>query len=141
LSSQDAQTKPRKPRASALASVEQFLTALDHPLKPEILALRQLILGADPGIAEEIKWNAPSFRTSEHFATFQLRAKDSVKVILHLGAKPRDTSVTGIAIDDPEALLEWLAKDRASVTFRSLDDVEARGAAFAHIIRQWMVYI
>lgn len=107
----------------------------------KILALRQIILGADPSIAEGVKWNAPSFRTSEYFATFHLRAKDGVQVILHLGAKPRDGSTPGVVIADPEALLEWLAKDRASATFRDLNDIDARQSAFAHIIRQWIVHI
>ena len=46
-----------------------------------------------------------------------LRAKDSVQVILHMGAKTLNTSTSGVAIADPESLLEWLAKDRASVSF------------------------
>ena len=75
----------RKPAPREPEGVEAFLAALDHPFKQEVLALRQIILGADPGIAEGIKWNAPSFRTSEWFATFQLRARDCVQVILHLG--------------------------------------------------------
>ena len=59
-------TKPTKRGASAPETVEGFLASLDHPFKQEILAIRQVILGADPAIAEGIKWNAPSFRTSEH---------------------------------------------------------------------------
>ena len=121
--------------------VEIFLAALDHPLKPEILALRQIILGANPSITEGIKWNVPSFRTSEYFATMHLRAKDSVQVILHLGAKTRANAITGVAIADPGSLLEWLAKDRASVTFRDLNDIEARRSAFANIIRQWITHV
>ena len=133
--------EPTKRSASAPKSVDAFLAALDHPLKPEILALRQIILGADPSIAEGIKWHVPSFRTLEYFATMHLRASDSVQVILHLGAKPRDTSTSGVAITDPEALLEWLAKDRASVKFRDLYDVEARRSAFVDVIRQWIKYV
>ena len=122
-------------------SVETFLASLEHPYKQEILALRQIILGADPGIAEGIKWNAPSFRTSEHFATMQLRAKDGVQIILHLGAKTRETATTGITIDDPESLLEWLAKDRASATFHDMQDIDARRSAFVQVIRQWITYV
>lgn len=121
--------------------VAAFLAALDHPLKPVIVALRDVILSADPSIAEGIKWNAPSFYTTEHFATFHLRAKDGVQIMMHLGAKPRDTAQTGIAIDDPAGLLQWLAKDRASVTFRDLGEVEARRDAFTDIIRQWLKYV
>jgi hypothetical protein len=130
--------KPATRGASAPDDVETFLVSLDHPFKQEILAIRQIILGADPGIAEGIKWNSPSFRTSEYFATLQLRAKDGVQVILHLGAKTRDTAVSGVVIADPESLLEWLAKDRASARFRDLNDIAARRSAFANVIRQWI---
>ena len=125
----------------ATESVETFLASLEHPYKQEILALRQIILGADPGIAEGIKWNAPSFRTSEHFATMRLRAKNGVQIILHLGAKTRETATTGITIDDPESLLEWLAKDRASATFHDMQDIDARRPAFVQVIRQWITYV
>jgi hypothetical protein len=141
VAQKSARTKPAKRSASAPENVETFLAALDHPLKPVILAIRQIILDADPSIAEAIKWNAPSFYTSEHFATFQLRARDGVKVILHLGAKTRATSVSGIAIADPEGLLTWLAKDRASATFRDLQDIEARRSAFTDVIREWITYV
>ena len=126
---------------STPADVETFLAALDHPLKPEILALRQIILGADPSITEGIKWNVPSFRTSEYFATMHLRAKDGIQVILHLGAKTRDTAIAGVAIADPGSLLEWLAKDRASVAFRDLKEIDGQRSAFADIIRQWITYV
>jgi hypothetical protein len=136
-----ANAQSTKRSASAPQNVETFLAALDHPFKPGILALRQIILGADPSIVEGIKWNAPSFRTSEYFATMHLRAKDGLQIILHLGAKTRDTATAGIAIVDPEALLVWLAKDRASVTFRDLNDIDTRRSAFVQIIRQWITYI
>jgi hypothetical protein len=133
--------KKTQRNASAPESVEAFLAALDHPFKPEILALRQVILDADSRIAEGIKWNAPSFRTLEYFATFHLRAQDGVQVILHLGAKKRDESSSGIVIADPESLLEWLAKDRASAKFRDLKDIEARRSVFARIICQWIEHV
>jgi hypothetical protein len=127
--------------ASAGDDVQAFLDALDHPHKPEILALRRIILAADPAIAEGIKWNAPSFRTSEWFATFHLRAKAGVQIILHFGAKVRDGAGVRAAIADPESLLTWLADDRASATFRDLGDVEAKQSAFAAVIREWIRHV
>jgi hypothetical protein len=129
---------PTESRASA--DVERLLAALDHPRKPEILALRQIILGADPRIAEEVKWNAPSFRTTEHFATFHLRAKGGVQVVLHLGAKPRETPGR-LPIDDPLGLLTWRSNDRALAQFADLREVEARREALAAIIRQWIAHV
>jgi hypothetical protein len=129
----------RTPRdTSAPGDVDAFLAALDHPRKSEILALRRLVLDADPAIGEGIKWNAPSFRTSEFFATFHLRAREGVQVILHFGAKARASPVARAAVADPAGMLAWLGPDRASVTFRGLDDVDARGAAFQDVVRAWI---
>jgi hypothetical protein len=123
---------------SGSADVDAFLAALDHPFKQEILAIRRIILDADPTIAEGIKWNAPSFRTSEWFATFHLRAKDGVRVILHLGAKKRADANPRASVTDPESLLEWLADDRASIRFSDVHEVNARGAALADLVREWI---
>lgn len=127
--------------ALAVQSVDAFLEALEHPRKPELLALRTIILGAAPQIGEGIKWNAPSFRTSEYFATFNLRAKDGVQLVLHLGAKKRADTSALQAIADPGALLTWLGTDRATVTFRDLVDVEEKRAAFVELLRQWVAQV
>lgn len=126
---------------SATGGVEAFVAALDHPRKAEILALRRIILGADEGIAEGIKWNAPSYRTSEWFATTHLRAKDGVQIILHFGAKKRPGFTPRTDIADPDSLLEWLAEDRASAKFRDLADIQAKQSAFAALIRAWVLHV
>jgi hypothetical protein len=129
-------TMPAKP-----TSVESFLASLDHPCKQETLALREIILAADAAISEEIKWNVPSFKTSEHFATLNLRAKSGIGVIMHFGAKKNAISTTGVAIADPHSLLEWAAKDRAFVNFKDVEDIAAKRAAFTKIIRQWIKHL
>ncbi len=129
------------PHPSTSDDVEAFLASLDHPHWQEILALRQVILGADPRIGEGIKWNAPSFRTSEWFATVHLRAKDGVQLILHFGAKKRDGFAPRPAIADPESLLEWAGVDRAFARFRDLADVEAKRSAFTAVLRQWIEHV
>ena len=54
---------------------------------------------------------------------------------------PAPAAWGSIEIADPEALLEWLAKDRASVKFRDLKDIDARSSAFAKLIRQWLEHV
>jgi hypothetical protein len=130
-----------KAKKATAQTVDGFMAALRHPLKPEIEAVRRIILGAGKGIGEGIKWNAPSFHTGEHFATFHLRATDSVQVIFHLGAKVKDLPVKGLQIEDREGLLKWLAKDRGIVTLRDMKDVKARGPALADIVRQWVRFV
>jgi hypothetical protein len=121
--------------------VEAFLSELEHPFKREIQALRAIIRETDPAIREGIKWNAPSFSTTEHFATFQLRHPDGVQLVLHLGAKPRPDVEARTAISDPQGLLEWRGDDRALVTFRDLREIAARKSAFVKILRQWITFM
>ena len=100
--------------------------------------VRQMILGASPEVVEEVKWNSPSFRTTEHFATFNLRAKDQVRLILHTGAKSKVPAPRQEEIPDPKGLLQWLGPDRCVVTFRSEDDVVANQGALVKILRAWV---
>lgn len=127
--------------ADTTAAVDAFMKRLSHPLKAEIEAIRKTIRGAAPGIREGIKWNAPSFRTTEYFATTNLREKAGIGVILHLGAKVRALPAGGLAIADPQKMLKWLAKDRAMIVFRDGKELAARKAAFAALIRQWVRHV
>jgi len=128
-------------RPAAGQTVDAFLAALDHPYKAEIMQLRQLILAADPRIGEAIKWNAPSFYTTEYFATFHLRAKAGAQLILHLGAKVRATATTELATADPAGLLTWLAKDRATFTMPSIAAIDAQQVALTALIQRWIGYL
>lgn len=120
------------------AAVDAFVAALDHPCKDVVIELRTVMCACDPSIAEGVKWNAPSFRTREYFATINLREKLGVGVILHLGAKVRAQPAGGLLIEDPAQLLNWLAKDRAAVVFKDLTDLEEKKLPFARIIQRWI---
>jgi hypothetical protein len=135
-----AATKKSVKNSSVANEVDEFMQKLDHPLKAEIKAVRAIILGANAEISEGIKWNAPSFRCKEYFATINIR-KDEVLVMLHLGAKVKDNSTAGLKISDPTGLLEWLAKDRAAVKFRDMKAIKSSRAAFENIVRQWIAYL
>jgi hypothetical protein len=119
-------------------AVAAWLKQLKHPLKPELEALRELILGVSPSVREGIKWNAPSFRTSDWFATTNVHAKDRLRLILHTGAKTKASGAAGLRIPDPKGLLEWLAKDRCLVTLGDAADFRARRAALKAILREWI---
>jgi hypothetical protein len=118
------------------AAVAAFLRDLDHPLKPEVELVRRIILGVSPEIREGIKWNAPSFRMADYFATVCVRPRDKVvQLILHKGAKVKDNS-TVMKLRDPDGLVRWLAKDRCLVTLGAGKEVQARRAALESIIRE-----
>jgi len=122
-------------------AVQAFLLELKPPLKRVVETVRQIILGASAGIHESIKWNAPSFGTTEYFATLNLaRTQDHVILILHTGAKPRKLKLRG-RVADPTGLLKWLAGDRCLVEFDGMQDVEARRTALAAVIREWIKHV
>ena len=122
--------------AAGAADVAAFMAALEHPLTAEIAALRALILGIDPAIAEGIKWKAPSFRTTDWFATFNLRSTHELQVILHFGARVKDLG--DIAIADPSGLLQWLARDRALLRLTDGAAIDRHRTAITALLRQWI---
>jgi hypothetical protein len=128
---------PTRPGPQSDPTVVAFLHELEHPLKRDIEAVRRIILGVSPDIREAIKWKAPSFRTTEFFATFNLRARDRVQLVFHRGAKARDDT-TKMAIPDPAGLLEWRATDRCLVTLGGGKDVPGRRAALEAVVREWI---
>lgn len=138
-------TKKRATTASDAAAVDALLQDLDHPHLDAIQALRRAITAASPTIAEGVKWNAPSFRTTagsaEWFATIHLRERRGVALILHLGAKARALPSGVEAVDDPAHLLQWLGTDRARIVFADAADVRARQAALQQLVRRWIAHV
>lgn len=126
-------------KTPSATSVADYIAGLSPPLRQEVEALRRAILAAEDGIGEEIKWNAPSFFVSEHFATMRLNGKVPLQLILHLGAKK--SSIARDAIEDPDGLLQWLGPDRASISFPSPGSVATRVASVQHIVRQWVQHV
>jgi len=53
---------------------------------------------------------------------------------------PADTSQKD-TIRDPDGLLKWLAKERATIQLADAKDVVARTAALQAVLRQWIVHV
>ena len=119
-------------------TVEAFMAALEHPQKPLIARVRAIILGANGRITEQVKWNAPSFcYGGDDRVTMRLHPPTQVQLILHRGAKVRPDD--GFTFADDSGLLHWITNDRATVTLRSLAEVEAHEAALARLVERWML--
>ncbi len=118
--------------------VDGFMAALDHPLGDGVQELRAAILASDPGITEVVKWNAPSFRyAGVDRVTFRLQPGDRLQLVLHRGAAVRDDAAD-FRFEDPSGLLEWVAADRAVISFRDLADVTAKLPAVVDVVRRWV---
>lgn len=125
--------------AKAPASVEAYLANLEHPLKDGILALRKTILGANPNITEQIKWNAPSFcHGGDDRITFRIppKGKPEVQLIFHRGAKVKDA--TAFKFVDPSGLVKWAAADRGVVTFKNIDEIVAQTPKLVKLVQAWL---
>ncbi|WP_233585834.1 DUF1801 domain-containing protein [Corallococcus sp. CA054B] len=117
--------------------VDQFMAQLEHPLKAEIQAVRAAILASDDSITERIKWKAPSFvHSGDDRVTFRLAPKGIFQVILHRGAKVKDTK--GFAFEDDSGLVEWLAPDRGVVTLPDAKTVKAKKGPLVKLVGRWM---
>jgi uncharacterized protein YdhG (YjbR/CyaY superfamily) len=112
--------------AKKAESVEAYMAKLDHPLKAEVEALREIIKGVSENITEQIKWNAPSYRTKDYIATFNLRPTHHVHLIFH---NPAIASIDN-------KILEGNYPDRRMVYFTSMEDVEAKKTDVEFVVRE-----
>lgn len=135
-----ATRRPTTRKPAAPADVGAFLDAVAHPRRDAIERLRTLIRGLDPRIVEEVKWNAPSFRLREHFATFRLHPPTKLQVVLHTGATARGPA-RAFTVDDPTKLLAWPAPDRAVMTVPADEAWADAEAAMHRILQQWVAQL
>lgn len=121
-------------------AVEQFLGAM--PAADAARALRTLcalILGAEPRLEAEIKWNAPSFTLAgRDVLTTGVNRDGSIRLVLHRGAARAAPGVQRPEIDDPLGLLEWRGVDRAIATFADGGAVQESATATRELVRQWI---
>jgi hypothetical protein len=119
-------------KSSEPDKVDAYMKTLAHPLADVVGALRKIILGAGPGIGEEIKWNAPTFfytgamkpsdpkKYERYFVVFNLFKKDCVRLVFWNGAR----------VDDGSGFLEGdYADGRRLVLFFGMTDVAAKKKA------------
>jgi hypothetical protein len=120
-----------------MTTVQAWLDAVDPVRRAMIERLRSLALAAHPGTSEQIKWNAPSICVGgDDRITMGIEAKGGVRVVLHRGAKPKDS--LGFVFADPDGLAKWPAVDRGVIRFATEADIIARTPAIAALFARWL---
>ena len=100
--------------------------------------MRLTLLGADAGVSEAVKWNAPSFAAKgDYFATLHLRGREQAQIIFHAGAKAKGRKMRG-KVADPEGVLRWLADDRAMASLGAGAAFRAKRGALTALTLAWI---
>jgi hypothetical protein len=107
-------------------TVDEFMAKLDHPFKAEVQVIRDMIKGVNPGITEQVKWNAPSFSYKDYIATFSLHITDRLLLIFH------NPAIASIQSD----ILEGDYPDRRLVYFADMNDIQAKQPALEYVVRE-----
>lgn len=126
--------------ATSYRSVEAYLEDQPADRRDAINVLREIVLGARPGVTEIVKWNSPSFvYRGEDRITVNASAKDAVRLILHAGVSTaEDKQAAPTFTDDPDGLLHWHSNIRASLAVKDAADAAARREAIAAVVGNWL---
>ncbi len=107
--------------------VDAWLAVYDNPMKPVVVAMRDLILAADPRVTEAIKWQAPTFIYKGNIASFFPKARKHASLMFHKGAQIPGTF--------PNLIGD--GKEARSFKVTSLDDLANKSAELESIIKAW----
>ena len=103
--------------ANQTDQVDEFMEKLDHPFKAEVQMVREIIKNVNSEIAEQVKWNAPSFSyKGESLVTFNLWEKKRIHLVFH---NPMISKVKS-------KLLEGDYDHRRMAYFADLNDIQAK---------------
>ncbi|MBN8612495.1 MAG: DUF1801 domain-containing protein [Deltaproteobacteria bacterium] len=109
------------------AVVERWYRLWDNPMKPVALAMRDIILAADPRIEEQLKWQAPTFVFQGSLATFFPGAKKHASLMFHLGAKIPGRFPRLVGTGDTSRAMK----------IATVEDAEAAREELTAIVRSW----
>ncbi len=108
--------------------VDEYMRDLDNPLKDVWEEIRDIILGVDPKMEEDIKWSAPTFIYKGNLASFNPRAKKHANLMFHNGA----------LISDPDGVLEGDAKHVRTFRAYNSEDLGNKREGLEKVVENWI---
>jgi uncharacterized protein YdhG (YjbR/CyaY superfamily) len=110
--------------------VESWLARYENPMKDVVLRMRDIVLGADPRIAECIKWQAPTFTFEGNLASFFPKSKQHASLMFHTGAR----------IPGRHPRLEGTGDTSRVMKVGSIAEAEAARPDLERIVRAWCLW-
>ena len=120
------------------------VTALIAKMKPDLALLvqkvREIILGADIEIGEQVKWNSPSFFYTGDMQPFDPKEyKRDIVVVNVSKGYPLLVFPTGAKITQATAILEDKRKDgRCFVSLKNMGDIETKANELQSVLKEWL---
>lgn len=122
-------------------AVSTYIEQLPQPQALLVEGIRQVILGADPVIGEQLKWNAPAFFYNGEMKAFDAKEYKRDIVVFNLRQKDHVLLIfpTGDTVSNDSGLLEGdYADGRRMVKIFNADDLEAKKQALQKVIKSWI---
>ena len=135
---------PKSKKPSDPEQVAEYMQKLKHPLADAVEALRQIILSADKEIAEEIKWNSPSFYYTGEMQPFDPKEYKRHIIVMNLHKQNQVMLVfpTGAKVNDTTGLLEGNYTDgRRLMIIKDAEDAKAKGKGLQKVIKDWLALV
>jgi hypothetical protein len=118
----------RPKRMNKNSKVDAYMQEFENPLKDIWEQIRDIVLGVDPRMEEDIKWGAPTFIYKGNMATFNPRAKQFVNLTFH----------TGALISDPEGVLDGDAKEARVFRVTGSEELGRKKAGLEIVVKNWI---
>lgn len=111
-------------------AVDQWLSTKQHPQAPLMKQVREVILSADPRVAECVKWSCPTFTYEGNIVSINPQARAFVSLMFHTGGKiPGELpQLTGSG-----ATCKYMRFDDAA-------DLAARSGELVEVIQAWCAW-
>jgi Domain of unknown function (DU1801) len=119
--------------------VTDFIQKLEPKIAEIIEEIRQIILGTDKIIDEQIKWNSPSFFYSGEMKPFDPKEYKRDLAVLNIRKEIMLVFPTGASIIDTTGILEGAYSDgRRLIYFKDLTDVKIKKESLEQVIKAWI---
>ena len=119
--------------------VKNFIQKLEPNVVEIVEEIRQIILGTDKIIDEQIKWNSPSFFYAGEMKSFDPKTYKRDLAVLNIRKEIMLVFPTGASIDDTTEILEGEYTDgRRLVFFKDLADVKMKKESLQQVIKVWI---
>ena len=124
-------------------TVQEFIEDLDKEKRAQVEQLRQIIFASEPGLAEHIKWNAPSYmHNDEDRITFNLMNKEGVvKLVLHMGALRKENKKGAPIFSDDTGLIAWSSDIRGVISFQDIDSINSNQEQLKGLLVRWLAIV